>query len=86
MSVGNTSKIYHLQENSSGFYELYMGDGVIGTKPSNNNIVTLDYVYSHDKEANGASVFTMVDSIGGFSRNEIQLLGCAQNAIQKLIF
>jgi len=67
LNVVSTSKIYHLQENSNGFYELYMGDGVIGSKPSNNNIVTLDYVYSHGKEANGASVFTMVDSIGGFS-------------------
>ena len=67
LNVTDISKIYHLQENSNGFYELYMGDGVIGTKPANNNIVTLDYVYSHGKEANGASVFTMVDSIGGFS-------------------
>ena len=67
LSVISTSKIYHLQENSNGFYEIYMGDGVIGSKPSNNNIVTIDYVYSHGKEANGASVFTMVDSIGGFS-------------------
>lgn len=67
LNVDASSKIYHLQENTSGFYEVYFGDGVTGSKPLNNNIVTLDYVYSNGTEANGASVFTMVDNVGGFS-------------------
>ena len=77
LNVVSTSKIYHLQENSNGFYELYMGDGVIGTKPANNNIVTLDYVYSHGKDANGATTFTMVDSIGGFSDTTVTTISNA---------
>jgi len=67
LNIDASSKIYHLQENTSGFYEVYFGDGVTGSKPLNNNIVTLDYVYSNGTEANGASVFTMVDNVGGFS-------------------
>ena len=67
LNVDASSKIYHLQENTSGFYEVYFGDGVTGSKPLNNNIVTLDYVYSNGTEANGANVFQMVDNIGGFS-------------------
>ena len=67
LQVDGTSKVYHLQENSNGFYEVYFGDGVIGKKPAYNNIVTLDYVHTHGKEANGASSFTMIDSVGGFS-------------------
>jgi len=67
LNVDSTSKIYHVQENSNGFYEVYFGDTVIGKKPAYNNIVTLDYVYSHGKDANGASTFTMSDSIGGFN-------------------
>jgi hypothetical protein len=67
LQVDGTSKVYHLQENSNGFYEVYFGDSIIGKKPSYNNIVTLDYVYSHGKEANGASSFTVTNSIEGFS-------------------
>ena len=67
LNIDSSSKVYHLQENTSGFYEVYFGDGVTGTKPLNNNVVTLDYVYSNGTEANGASAFSMVDNIGGFS-------------------
>ena len=67
LNVDASSKIYHLQENTSGFYEVYFGDGVTGSKPLNNNIVTLDYVHSNGTEANGANIFTMVDNIGDFS-------------------
>jgi len=67
LNVTAASKIFHLQENASGYYEIYFGDGVTGTKPENNNIVTLDYVYSSGTVANGASIFEMVDSIGGFT-------------------
>lgn len=63
LQVDGTSKIFHLQENSSGFYEVYFGDGVIGSKPINNNIVTLDYVYTNGKDANGASSFSLADSL-----------------------
>lgn len=67
LNVEASTKIYHLQENSNGYYEIYFGDGVTGAKPSNNNIVTLDYVYSNGLDANGASVFTMTDTVGGFT-------------------
>lgn len=67
LNIDSSSKVYHIQENTSGFYEIYFGDGVTGSKPLNNNVVTLDYVYSNGTEANGASVFSMVDNIGGFS-------------------
>ena len=67
LNVDNTTQIYHVQENSNGFYEVYFGDTVIGKKPAYNNIVTIDYVYTHGKDANGASTFSMSDSIGGFN-------------------
>ena len=66
-NVDSSSKVYYLQENSSGYYETYFGDGVTGFKPSNNNVVTLDYVITNGVESNGANVFSMVDNIGGFS-------------------
>ena len=53
--VDSTTKVYYLQENTSGFYEIYFGDGVNGFKPSNNNIVTLDYVITSGPDSNNAS-------------------------------
>ena len=77
LSVDSSSKIYHLQENSNGYYEIYFGDGVTGSKPLNNNIVTLDYIYSNGLDANGASVFTMTDSVGGFSNITVSTVTAA---------
>ena len=66
-NVDESTKVYYLQENSNEFFEIYFGDGVTGYKPINNNIVTLDYIYTNGKDANGANTFSMVDNIGGFT-------------------
>ena len=63
--VDSSSKVFFLQENPAGFYEVHFGDGVTGFKPTNNNIVTIDYVSTKGKDSNGASTFSMVDNIGG---------------------
>ena len=81
--VDSTSKVYFLQENPSGFYEVYFGDGVTGFKPSNNNIVTIDYVITEGTESNGANAFTMVDSIGGFSNIALTLDVAASGGNEK---
>ena len=65
-TLDSTSQVYFLQENASSFYEVYFGDGVIGKRPSDNNIVTLDYVITDAEEANGASIFTLSDTINGY--------------------
>ena len=63
LNIDSTSQIYYLQENPSELFEIYFGDGVIGRKPVNNNVVTLDYVFTKGTEANGASVFAMEGSL-----------------------
>lgn len=67
LTVDSASQVYYLQENPNGFYEVYFGDGVTGKKPVNDNIVTVDYVYTHGEEANGASTFTFADTIVGLT-------------------
>lgn len=65
LNVDANTKVYYIQENTSERYEVYFGDGVIGQKPINNNVVTLDYVYTHGPESNGASVFSLDGTVGG---------------------
>ena len=66
-----------MQENAGGYYEIYFGDGVTGRKPSNNNIITLDYVYTEGADSNGASIFTLSDSIGGFGSSTVTTITAA---------
>ena len=82
INVNSTSKVYFLQENPSGYYEVFFGDGVTGFKPSNNNIVTIDYVTTKGEESNGANSFSMVDSIGGFSNITVTLDTAASGGVE----
>lgn len=77
-NVKSDSQVYHLQENSGGYYETYFGDGVIGKKPSNNNIINIDYVVTDGIESNGANIFSMVNNIGGFGSIVVTTLSKAQ--------
>ena len=77
INVDSSSRVFYLQENSNEFYEVYFGDGVTGKKPLNNNIVTLDYIFTNGDESNGANAFTMVDNIGGYATVAITTLAKA---------
>jgi len=61
--VTSGSNIYFLQEVETGLFEVYFGDGIIGTALSDDNIVILTYVVSNKAAANGASIFTNSASI-----------------------
>ena len=80
--LDSTSKVYYLQENPSGYYEIYFGDGVTGFKPSNNNIVTIDYVITEGTESNGANSFSMVDNIGGFGTISVTTVTNAAGGVE----
>lgn len=57
-SVGANSRVYFLKERDDGLFEIYFGDGLIGYKPTNGSIVTLDYFSCNENAANDSRVFT----------------------------
>ena len=65
--LNDTSKAYFLKETETGKFEVYFGDGIIGNKLADGNIVILEYIITNKEEANGASVFKTGSSIGGFT-------------------
>jgi len=77
-SLSATSKVYFLQEQEDGKFEVYFGDGVLGTELSDGNIVILEYIVSNKTEANGASSFTLSTNIGGFTDVSITTVSNAQ--------
>ena len=52
--LDDTSKIYFLQEVENEYYEIYFGDGVLGKKVSQGNIINIDYLTTNGADANGA--------------------------------
>jgi len=65
--LNSTSKAYFLKETDTGKFEVYFGDGILGNKLADGNIVILEYLITNKEEANGASVFKVGSSVGGFT-------------------
>jgi hypothetical protein len=77
-TVQSTSKVYFLQEVEDGKFEIYFGDGVIGSALTNGNIIILEYIVTNVEAANGASTFTASTTISGFSNLTITTNSNAQ--------
>ena len=73
MSVGSADKVYFLSEVEDEKYEIFFGDGVLGEKLSNNNIVEISYVVTSGPVTNGAKSFvfngTVTDGDGNLLNN-----------------
>ena len=59
----STSDVYFLQEVEDGKYEIYFGDGVLGTKLEDGNIVIINYVVTNKGASNGANQFSSSSAI-----------------------
>jgi hypothetical protein len=66
-TVGSTSKIYLTQEIDNGNFQVIFGDGVLGKKLDDGNIVILQYIVTNADASNGASNFTLSSNIEGYS-------------------
>ena len=66
-TLTSTSAKYFLQEVEEGRFEVYFGDGIVGKKPVDGNILTLSYVVTNGDDADGAFAFVADSTIGGYS-------------------
>ena len=71
------SDVYFLQEVENGKFEVYFGDGVIGTALVDGNIVILTYVVSNTTDANGASIFKSNAGIASISDVSVEVVDVA---------
>jgi hypothetical protein len=67
LTLDNTSTVYFLQEGLSGLYEIYFGDGVLGSALKTGNVIVVDYIVTKGAAPNGAYKFTLMDKIGTYS-------------------
>lgn len=71
LTLNENSNVYFLQEALNGNYELYFGDGVLGKKLTDGNIVQVSYISTDGSSSAGANNFTLMDSLSGFSNYTI---------------
>ena len=70
-NVKSTSNVYFTQENEDEFTEVYFGDGVLGSKLLDGDIITVQYILVNDTHANGAYIFSLLSLISGYSDTTI---------------
>lgn len=63
----STASIYFTQEIEDGKFEVYFGDNILGKKLSDANIIILQYVVTNRDQSNGASSFSLSNTINGYS-------------------
>ena len=67
VEVKSTTNAFFIQETVDSEWEIYFGDGVVGSALDDGNIVILAYVVTNGTQANGANSFTSATPISGFS-------------------
>ena len=77
VEVKSTSTVYFTQETLDGEWEVYFGDGVVGTALVDGNIVQLSYVVTNGTAANGAQSFTAAGALSGFNNINIAIQSAA---------
>lgn len=62
-AVDSNALVYYLEENKNGRYQIYFGDGIIGKKISEGNIVIVSYIVTSGENANNLKDFKLLDNI-----------------------
>jgi hypothetical protein len=67
LTLTPTSEVYFLQEALNGNYQVYFGDGILGKKLDDGNVIIVSYIITQGKLAAGANNFVLMDSVSGFN-------------------
>lgn len=82
--LDSESQVFFLQEAEDQKYEIYFGDGVVGKKLDNGNIVIVEYLVSAGEVVNSASKFILTNSayVGGYSVIVLTTVEAANSAVE----
>lgn len=65
LALDNLSEVYFIQESFDGYYEIYFGDGVLGKKLQDGNIVILSYLSVNSTIVQNVENFYLVSNLIG---------------------
>lgn len=84
LTLSSSSTVYFLQESTlSGYYEIYFGDGILGNKLSDGNIIYISYISTSGTSSTGANNFVLMDSLQGLTSYNITPLISASNGSER---
>jgi hypothetical protein len=83
LTLSGNSLVYFLQEGLNGLYEIYFGNGILGKKLKNGNIIRLSYIITSGKSAEKANSFILMDSVSGYANNAIDSVSPATQGYSK---
>jgi hypothetical protein len=83
LSLNSSSKVYFLQEGLNGNYEVYFGDGILGKKLVDGNIVTITYISSGGTASSGANSFILMDTVSGYSDASVTSVTAASKGAER---
>ena len=58
LQVGSDDKVYFINEIDDEQYELFFGDGILGKKLTDGNVIEISYILTKGSQSNGAKSFT----------------------------
>lgn len=64
-NIDGNSQVYFVQEGLDGRYQIYFGDDIFGRRLLPGNLLEIEYLITDAEAANGASSFSLADSIQG---------------------
>lgn len=67
LELGPNDMVYFVQEAVNGNYQIYFGDGVLGKKLSDGNLITVKYIRTNGTSAVFANNFVLMDNLGSYS-------------------
>tara|TARA_B100000927_G_scaffold67159_1_gene52971 strand:- start:5812 stop:8001 length:2190 start_codon:yes stop_codon:yes gene_type:complete len=73
LKVKADSKVYFVEEGADGLFQIRFGDGIIGNKLENGNIIIVDYLATKGTRANNALSFSLNGTVT--SSGEITTVG-----------
>lgn len=83
LTLTGDSMVYFLQEGLNGYYQIYFGDGILGKKLNNGNLVKTSYLVTSGTLAASANSFILMDQISGYSNNMVTTISSASQGSSK---
>lgn len=83
LTITGSSTVYFLQESLTGTYQVYFGDGILGKKLNDGNIVSISYIVTQGTSAFGANNFVLMNSISGYSNTVVVPVSSASGGSSK---
>jgi len=83
LGLNSASNVYFLQEAPNGNYQIYFGDGILGSALNDKNVINVSYISTKGTASTGANNFTLLDSIGGLATYRIDPILAATQGSEK---